>query len=68
MTFQHITLLRLINMNHFIMALTIAVLLVGMVFYSLVQTTKQYDSVYSSNSSMIVLHKLEHSSSVDSEY
>ncbi len=68
MTFQNTTLSRLINMKHFIMAATIAALLVGLVFYSLVQTTKQYDSVYSSNSSMIVLHKIEHSSSVDSEY
>ena len=55
-------------MKNFIMALTIAVLLVGLVFYTLVQSSKQYDSVYSSNSSMIVLHKIEHSSSVDSEY
>lgn len=50
------------------MALVIALLLVGLVFYTLVQSSKQYDSVYNSNSSMIVLHKLEHSSSVDSEY
>ena len=55
-------------MNYFIMALTIAALLVGLVFYTLLQATKQYDSVYSSNSSMIVLHKIEHSRSVDSEY
>lgn len=55
-------------MRHFIMAVTIAALLVGLVFYTLVQSTEQYDSVYSSNSSMIVLHKIEHSSSVDSEY
>lgn len=55
-------------MKNFIMALVIALLLVGLVFYTLVQSSKQYDSVYNSNSSMIVLHKLEHSSSVDSEY
>lgn len=68
MTYLKTLLLRLINMKNFIMALTIAVLLVGLVFYTLVQSSKQYDSVYSSNSSMIVLHKIEHSSSVDSEY
>lgn len=55
-------------MKHLLMAATIAVLLVGLVFYTLVQATKQYDAVYNSNSSMIVLHKIEHSSSVDSEY
>ena len=55
-------------MKNFIMALVIAALLTGLVFYTLVQASKQYDSVYSSNSSMIVLHKIEHSSSVDSEY
>ena len=55
-------------MKHFIMALTIAVLLVGMVFYSLVQTTKQYDAVYESNSSMISLHKLDNSNAVDDSY
>lgn len=55
-------------MNHFIMSLTIAVLLVGLVFYTLVQSTKQYDAVYQSNSSMIDLHKLEYSNAVDEEY
>ena len=55
-------------MKHFIMALTIAALLVGLVFYTLVQATKQYDSVYQSNSSMITLHKLEHSNAVDDSY
>ena len=67
---MHLTtlLLRLINMKHFIMALTIAVLLVGLVFYTLVQTSKQYDAVYQSNSSMIALHKLEYSNAVDDSY
>lgn len=68
MTFQHITLLRHINMNNFIMAATIAALLVGLVFYTLVQATKQYDSVYQSNSSIISLHKLEYSNAVNDEY
>ena len=55
-------------MKHFIMAATIAALLIGLVFYTLVQSSKQYDTVYQSNSSMIAIHKLEYSSSVDSEY
>ena len=55
-------------MRHFIMALTIAVLLVGLVFYTLVQTSKQYDAVYQSNNSMISLHKLEYSNAVDDSY
>jgi CHASE3 domain sensor protein len=55
-------------MRHFIMALTIAVLLVGLVFYTLVQSSKQYDVVYQSNNSMIALHKLEYSNAVDDEY
>lgn len=55
-------------MKHFIMALTIAVLLVGLVFYTLVQTSKQYDAVYQSNSSMIALHKLEHGNAIDDSY
>ena len=55
-------------MKHFIMALTIAALLVGLVFYTLVQSSKQYDTVYESNSSMISLHKLEHSNAVDDSY
>ena len=55
-------------MKHFIMSLTIAVLLVGLVFYTLVQTSKQYDTVYQSNSSMISLHKLEYSNAIDEEY
>ena len=55
-------------MKNFIMALTIAALLVGLVFYTLVQTSKQYDSVYQSNSSMISLHKLEYSNAVNDSY
>lgn len=50
------------------MALTIAALLVGLVFYTLVQSAKQYDTVYKSNSSMIALHKLEHSNVADDSY
>lgn len=60
--------MRLINMKHFIMALVIAALLVSLVFYTLVQSSKQYDAVYSSNSSMISLHKLEHSNAIDDSY
>ena len=59
---------RLINMKNFIMALIIAALLVGLVFYTLVQSSKQYDAVYESNSSMISLHKLDNSNAVDDEY
>lgn len=55
-------------MKNFIMAATIAVLLVGLVFYTLVQSSKQYDAAYQSNNSMISLHKLEHSNAVDDEY
>ena len=55
-------------MNHFIMAATIAALLVGLVFYSLVQTTKQYDAVYDSSETMIIIHKLDHANAVDEEY
>ena len=55
-------------MKQFIMAVTIAALLVGLVFYTLVQTSKQYDTVYQSNNSMIALHKLEHSNAVDDSY
>ena len=68
MTYLKTLLLRLINMNHFIMALTIAALLVGLVFYTLIQASKQYDAVYDSNNSMISLHKLEHSNSEDYSY
>ena len=59
---------RLINMNHLIMAATIAALLVGLVFYTLVQSTKQYDAVYQSNNSMISLHKLDNSNAIDDSY
>ena len=55
-------------MKHFIMALTIAALLVGLVFYTLVQSSKQYDAVYDSDSSMISLHKLEYSNAADDSY
>ena len=55
-------------MKHFIMALTIAALLVGLVFYTLVQSTKQYDAVYQSNSSMISVHKLDNANALDDSY
>ena len=55
-------------MNHFIMALTIAALLVGLVFYTLVQSTKQYDAVYQSSETMIIIHKLDYANAVDEEY
>lgn len=55
-------------MKHFIMALTIAALLVGLVFYTLVQSAKQYDTVYQSNSSMISLYKLEYSNAENDSY
>ena len=55
-------------MKNFIMSLTIAALLVSLVFYTLIQSSKQYDTVYQSNSSMIALHKLEYSNAVDDEY
>ena len=55
-------------MKHFITALTIAALLVGLVFYTLVQSTKQYDTVYDSNNSMISLHKLDNANAVDDSY
>lgn len=50
------------------MAATIAILLVGLVFYTLVQSTKQYDTVYQSNNSMISLHKLDNANAVDDSY
>ena len=68
MTHQTIILLRHINMKNFIMALVIAALLVGLVFYSLIQSSKQYDTVYNSNNSMISLHKLEYSNAIDESY
>ena len=55
-------------MNHFIVAVTIAALLVGLLFYTLVQATKQYDTVYKNNDVMIILHKLEYSNAEDDEY
>ena len=59
---------RRINMKNFIMAATIAALLVSLVFYTLVQSSKQYDAVYESNDSMISLHKLDNSNVVDDGY
>ena len=55
-------------MKNFIMALTIAALLVGLVFYTLVQASKQYDTVYKSNDSMVSVHKLDNANAVDDEY
>lgn len=55
-------------MNHFIMSLTIAVLLVGLVFYTLVQSTKQYDTVYKSSETMIMIHKLDNANAIDDSY
>ena len=59
---------RHINMNNFIMAATIAALLVGLVFYTLVQASKQYDAVYQSSETMLIIHKLEYVNAVDEEY
>ena len=50
------------------MALTIAALLVCLVFYTLVQASKQYDAVYQSNSSMVSVHKLDNSNAADDSY
>ena len=55
-------------MKHFIMAATIAALLVGLVFYTLVQATKQYDTVYESSETMIIIHKLDYSNAADDSY
>lgn len=55
-------------MNHLIMAVTIAALLVGLVFYTLVQSSKQYDAVYQSSETMIMIHKLDHANAIDEEY
>ena len=55
-------------MNNFIMALTIAALLVGLVFYTLIQASQQYDTVYKSNDSMISLHKLDNANAADDSY
>ena len=68
MTYPKTLLSRRVNMKNFIMALTIAALLVGLVFYTLVQSSKQYDAVYDSNNSMISLHKLDNSNAVDDSY
>ena len=55
-------------MKNFIMALTIAALLVSLVFYTLLQSSKKYDAVYQSHNSMISLHKLDNSNAVDDSY
>lgn len=55
-------------MTNFIMAATIAALLVGMVFYTLVQATKQYDAVYQSSETMVIIHKLDYSNAADDSY
>ena len=55
-------------MKNFIMALVIAALLTGLVFYTLVQASKQYDAVYQSSETMIMIHKLEHTNAVDDSY
>ena len=55
-------------MKNFIMALTIAALLIGLVFYTLVQSTKQYDAVYESSETMVIIHKLDYANAVDEEY
>ena len=55
-------------MKNFIMALTIAALLVGLVFYTLLQSSKKYDAVYQSNNSMISLHKLDNANALDDSY
>lgn len=55
-------------MNHFIMAVTIAALMVGLVFYTLVQSTKQYDAVYQSSETMLIIHKLDNANAIDDSY
>ena len=55
-------------MKNFIMALTIAALLVSLVFYTLLQSSKKYDAVYDSSETMIIIHKLEYSNAVDDSY
>lgn len=55
-------------MKHLLMALTMAILLVGLIFYTLVQSSKNYDTVYQNNNSMISLHKLDNSNAVDDSY
>ena len=46
-------------MKNVIIAVTIAALLAGLVFFTLIQFSKQYDSVYQSNRAMIEMHKLD---------
>ena len=55
-------------MRHLLMALTIAILLVVLIFYTLVQSSKNYDAVYQSSETMISLHKLDYADAVDEEY
>lgn len=55
-------------MKNLLMAATIAALLVALVFYTLVQTTKQYDAVYQSSETMLLIHKLDYSNAADEEY
>ena len=55
-------------MKHLLMAATITVLLVGLAFYTLVQTTKQYDAVYESSETMLMIHKLDYANAVDDSY
>ena len=55
-------------MKHLLMAATIAVLLVGLVFYTLIQSSKQYDAVYQSSETMIMIHKLDYTNAVDDSY
>ena len=55
-------------MKHFIMALIIAALLVGLVCDTLVQASQQYDAVYQSSETMIMIHKLDYSNAVDDNY
>lgn len=55
-------------MKHLLMALTIALLLVWLIFYTLVQSSKNYDTVYQSSETMIMMHKLDHSNAVDDSY
>lgn len=55
-------------MKHLMMALTLAVLLTMLLTYTLVQSSKQYDSVYHSNNTMISLHKLDYGNAVDDNY
>lgn len=50
------------------MAVAIAALLVWLAFYTLVQTAEQYDTVYQSSETMLIIHKLDYANAVDEEY